>query len=84
MERAERSADVSDDRAERSYWRDHDGNSDIRVGIAASHVWSALGWHDIRQRYRRSVLGPFWFTLSTIIMVGVLNSLFHTPESGDF
>jgi ABC-type polysaccharide/polyol phosphate export permease len=40
------------------------------------HVWGALGWHDIRQRYRRSVLGPFWFTLSTFIMIGVLGFLY--------
>ena len=39
---------------------------------------AALGWHDIRQRYRRSVLGPFWFTLSTLIMVGVLGVLYST------
>lgn len=23
-----------------------------------------LGWHEIRQRYRRSTIGPFWITLS--------------------
>jgi len=59
-------------------WDRHDGGSDIAVGLAAWHVWAALGWHDIRQRYRRSVLGPFWFTLSTLIMVGVLGVLYST------
>ncbi|NMG29137.1 ABC transporter permease [Aromatoleum evansii] len=44
--------------------------------MRAMHVWLALGWHDIRQRYRRSVLGPFWFTLTTLIMVGVLGFLY--------
>jgi lipopolysaccharide transport system permease protein len=34
--------------------------------------------HDIKQRYRRSVIGPFWFTLSTAIMVGVLGALYST------
>ena len=57
-------------------WHTHTGRSDILVGLRASHVWLALGWHDIRQRYRRSVLGPFWFTLSTLIMVGVLGLLY--------
>lgn len=57
-------------------WRDHDGRSDILTGLLASHVWLALGWHDIRQRYRRSVLGPFWFTLTTLVMVGVLGFLY--------
>lgn len=59
-------------------WSMHDGSTDIKVGMFATHVWLALGWHDIRQRYRRSVLGPFWFTLSTLIMVGVLGILYST------
>jgi len=61
-----------------SLWRRHDGATDIPVGILATHVWLALGWHDIRQRYRRSVLGPFWFTLSTLILVGALGFLYST------
>jgi ABC-type polysaccharide/polyol phosphate export permease len=57
-------------------WYDHDGNTDIWVAMRNVHVWGALGWHDIRQRYRRSVIGPFWFTLSTFIMIGVLGLLY--------
>lgn len=64
-------------------WRTHTGRSDIAVGMMASHVWLAMGWHDIRQRYRRSVLGPFWFTLSTLIMVGVLGLLYSTLFTQD-
>lgn len=56
----------------------HDGRSDIAVGMKSTRVWGTLGWHDIRQRYRRSVLGPFWFTLSTVIMVVVLGALYST------
>ena len=57
-------------------WSHHDGSNDIWVAMRNVHVWGALGWHDIRQRYRRSVLGPFWFTLSTFIMIGVLGFLY--------
>ena len=57
-------------------WYDHDGRTDIWVALRNVHVWAALGWHDIRQRYRRSVIGPFWFTLSTFIMIGVLGLLY--------
>lgn len=60
----------------RELWIGHDARNDISVGLGAWHVWSILGWHDIRQRYRRSVLGPFWFTLSTLIMVAVLGLLY--------
>lgn len=35
-----------------------------------------MGWQDIRQRYRRSVLGPFWLTLSMAILVGALGVLY--------
>ena len=45
-------------------------------GFKEVRIWGTLGWHDIRQRYRRSVIGPFWFTLSTAIMVVVLGGLY--------
>jgi len=42
---------------------------------------STLGWLDIKLRYRGSILGPFWLTLSTGVMIlamGLLYSrLFH-------
>lgn len=56
----------------------HTPSNDIYNGICAMNVWGTLGWHDIRQRYRRSVLGPFWFTISTLIMVVVLGALYST------
>jgi ABC-type polysaccharide/polyol phosphate export permease len=52
--------------------------NDIYIGLKAYSSWGILGWHDIRQRYRRSILGPFWFTLSTAIMVIVLGFLYTT------
>ncbi|MCR5877550.1 ABC transporter permease [Phenylobacterium sp. J367] len=39
-------------------------NSVERLGLA----WS-LAWHDIVSRYRGSILGPFWITLSMGLMV---------------
>ena len=42
----------------------------------AHHLWYLLGWQDIRQRYRRSVLGPFWLTLSMGALVGALGMLY--------
>ncbi len=44
--------------------------------------WSTLGWADIKFRYRRTVIGPFWLVLSTgvtVLAIGVLYAgLFHT------
>lgn len=55
---------------------EHNERNDFLVGVKAYYVWVTLGWHDIKQRYRRSIIGPFWFTLTTLIMVGVLGFLY--------
>ena len=49
---------------------------DLIEGSRAHHLWYLLGWQDIRQRYRRSVLGPFWLTLSMGALVGALGMLY--------
>jgi ABC-type polysaccharide/polyol phosphate export permease len=38
-----------------------------------------LGWHDILQRYRRSLLGPFWLTASMPTMVASFGFLYAAP-----
>ena len=51
------------------------------------HVWATLGWQDIKQRYRRSVLGPFWLTISTGVMVagiGLLYARIFHQETKDY
>jgi len=45
-------------------------------GLRLWRVWFTLGWSDILQRYRRSVLGPFWLTTSMGIMVLSLGLLY--------
>jgi ABC-2 type transport system permease protein len=48
---------------------------DLRAGMREWELWGHLGWQDIRQRYRRSVLGPIWITISmavTAVALGVL------------
>lgn len=49
---------------------------DVRDGFALWRLGLTLGWFDIRLRYRGSVLGPFWLTLSTGVMVGALGVLY--------
>jgi lipopolysaccharide transport system permease protein len=55
---------------------------EVVAGFRAWPIWTILGWDDIRQRYRRSVLGPFWITLSMgifILFLGLIYSrIFHT------
>lgn len=56
---------------------------DIRQGFTQRELWGHLGWQDIKQRYRRSVIGPLWITLSMAVTaagLGLLYSqLFGTP-----
>jgi len=35
-----------------------------------------LGWHDVKVRYKRSALGPFWLTLSMSIMIATIGLVF--------
>ena len=51
---------------------------DIVRGARASYLWGLLGWQDIRRRYRRSMLGPFWLTISMAVLVGTLGTLYST------
>jgi lipopolysaccharide transport system permease protein len=51
---------------------------DLRTGFARWRLAAALARLDIRNRYRGSVLGPFWLSLSTAIMVAALGLLYST------
>jgi lipopolysaccharide transport system permease protein len=57
--------------------------ADLKDGLASRALWSSMGWQDIRQRYRRSMLGPFWLTLSMGLMVGgmgvIYAAIFNQP-----
>ncbi|KVD75156.1 ABC transporter permease [Burkholderia ubonensis] len=49
---------------------------DVMDGINAYPIWTTLAWQDIRQRYRRSVLGPFWITLTMIVTIAGMGPLY--------
>jgi lipopolysaccharide transport system permease protein len=49
---------------------------DLHQGLQQWPLWTMLGWSDIRQRYRRSTLGPFWITLSTGLFILVLGVIY--------
>jgi ABC-2 type transport system permease protein/lipopolysaccharide transport system permease protein len=50
--------------------------ADFARAIALWRLWVSMGWQDIKQRYRRSMLGPFWLTLSMAITIGALGFLY--------
>jgi ABC-2 type transport system permease protein len=48
---------------------------DLAEGWRQRELWGHLGWQDIRMRYRRSVLGPIWISITmavTAIALGIL------------
>ena len=49
---------------------------DLVKGARSFHLWGLLGWQDIRRRYRRSMIGPFWLTISMGILVAALSILY--------
>jgi lipopolysaccharide transport system permease protein len=49
---------------------------DLRMGQARWRLALGLAWLDLRNRYRGSVLGPFWLTLSTAVMLLTLGFLY--------
>jgi ABC-type polysaccharide/polyol phosphate export permease len=52
--------------------------SDIGRGTARWWIWSSMAWEDIRLRYRGSILGPFWLTLSMAVMIATLGIVYST------
>ncbi len=59
--------------------------ADVAEGVRLWRLALTLGWLDIRLRYRGSMLGPLWLTISTGVMVSALgflySELFHMNTS---
>jgi ABC-type polysaccharide/polyol phosphate export permease len=58
---------------------------DIISGLTNYSLVFMLGWQDVKQRYKRSALGPFWLTISMGVMIGsigfVFGQIFNTSMS---
>jgi homopolymeric O-antigen transport system permease protein len=56
--------------------------TDLIEGLRKSWLWTTLAEQDVKLRYRGSILGPFWQTLTTAVMIGgmgfIYSKLFHT------
>lgn len=52
------------------------GLQDITDGFRTISLPLYLAWSDIRQRYRRSSLGPFWISLSMGVMITCIGLIF--------
>jgi ABC-2 type transport system permease protein/lipopolysaccharide transport system permease protein len=49
-----------------------DALTDIGGAVGRWELWLNMAWQDIRQRYRGSMLGPFWVTINMGLMVALL------------
>ena len=49
---------------------------DVVEGARRWELWVAMGVQDLKRRYRRSILGPLWLTLSLAILVAALGLLY--------
>lgn len=54
------------------------GLTDLKRSLSNIDLPLYLAYSDIRQRYRRSSLGPFWITISTGVMIGSMGVIFGT------
>jgi ABC-type polysaccharide/polyol phosphate export permease len=62
-------------RGNRNRSRLHIALIDVVAGIQALNIWGRLGWRDTKRRYRRTLFGPFWSTVSLGLFVVSLGLL---------
>ena len=59
------------------------GLTSIIAGLRQYSLVLILGWQDIKQRYRRSKVGPFWLSISMGVMIAtiglVFGQIFNSP-----
>lgn len=48
---------------------------DLWNGLRECRLWTRLAWLEVRRRYSRTVIGPFWSAISLGVMVVALGSL---------
>ncbi|CAI9121825.1 ABC transporter permease [Brytella acorum] len=49
---------------------------DLRETLGLWRLAASLGWLDVKLRYRGSALGPFWLTLSSVVMMASMGVLY--------
>jgi ABC-type polysaccharide/polyol phosphate export permease len=48
---------------------------DLVGGLHKWRLWGRLGWLDVKRRYRRTIIGPFWTSVSLLIFVMVMSAV---------
>jgi ABC-type polysaccharide/polyol phosphate export permease len=42
---------------------------DLLRGFSRRELWGRLGWLDVKRRYRRTTIGPFWTSITLLVYV---------------
>lgn len=48
---------------------------DIVGGLLQWRLWGRLGWLEVKRRYRRTIVGPFWTSVSMLVFVIVMSAV---------
>lgn len=56
--------------------------NDLAGALSRRWLWTGLARHDLRLRYRGTVLGPFWMTLNIALLVAALSVVFGRQLGG--
>lgn len=63
----------------------HQAFDDLSSALRQHRVFLHLGWLDVKQRYRRSIIGPWWISLSMLLFISAMSLIFsrllHQPMS---
>jgi ABC-2 type transport system permease protein/lipopolysaccharide transport system permease protein len=57
--------------------------SDIREGLRRWRSWGYLAVENVKNRYRRTVLGPWWLTLNMVILIVGISLVFGQLLNND-
>jgi lipopolysaccharide transport system permease protein len=57
--------------------------SDLREGLRRWRSWSYLAVENVKNRYRRTVLGPWWLTLQMVIFIVGISIVFGNLLNND-
>jgi ABC-type polysaccharide/polyol phosphate export permease len=49
---------------------------DLADGIRRLDIWMGLAWLDLKLRYRRTLVGPFWLPLSSVVTVAIMGFVY--------
>ena len=60
---------------------------DLLHGLSRRELWGRLGWLDVKRRYRRTTIGPFWTSITLavyVITVGTVGAAIWHQDIYDY